>query len=76
MEFSFFTTDNKSGYKSTEKWLSKNHPEEYDKIVNDKYSVQELLAITNNDTRAVAYEYFNKEKFASEPHKVLDTQID
>ena len=33
MEFSFFTTDNKSGYKSTEKWLSKNHPEEYDKII-------------------------------------------
>jgi len=50
--------------------------EEFDKIVNDEYSVQELLSIENNDTRAIAYEYFNKEKFASEPHKVLDTQID
>jgi hypothetical protein len=50
--------------------------EEFDKIVNDKYSVQELLSIDNNDTRAIAYEYFNKEKFANEPHKILDTQID
>ena len=50
--------------------------EEFDNIVNDKYSVQELLSIENNDTRAVAYEYFNKEKFINEPHKVLDSQID
>ena len=50
--------------------------EEFDKIVNDKYTVAELLAIENNDTRAVAYEYFNKEKFATEPHKVLDEQVD
>lgn len=49
---------------------------EYDKIVNDKYTVAELLSIKNNDTRAVAYEYFNKEKFSNEPHKVLDEQID
>lgn len=50
--------------------------EEFDKIVNDKYTVAELLSIENNDTRAVAYEYFNKEKFATEPHKVLDEQVD
>lgn len=33
MEFSFFTTDNKSGYKTTAKWFSKNYPEEYSKII-------------------------------------------
>lgn len=32
MEFSFFTTDNKSGYKTSEKWLSNNHKEELDNI--------------------------------------------
>lgn len=34
MDFSFFITDNKSGYKTTEKWLSKNYPEIYSKIIN------------------------------------------
>jgi hypothetical protein len=34
MDFTFFITDNKSGYKSTEKWLSKNHPNLY-KQIND-----------------------------------------
>jgi hypothetical protein len=58
------------------RWIAINSSEEYDKIVNDKYSVAELLSIENNDTRAIAYEYFNKEKFANEPHKILDTQID
>ena len=33
MDFSFFTTDNKSGYKTTEKWFSKNHPSKYLEIV-------------------------------------------
>ena len=32
MDFSFFTTDNKSGYKTTEKWLSKNYPEFYNEL--------------------------------------------
>lgn len=39
MEFSFFTTGNKSGYKTNERWLGKNHPEELGKILtysNDK----------------------------------------
>jgi len=35
MDFSFFTTDNKSGYKTREKWFSKNYPEEYEKIINN-----------------------------------------
>jgi hypothetical protein len=45
MEFSFFTTDNKSGYKSTEKWFSKNYPEEYNKIIQHsvKYSIGETF---------------------------------
>jgi hypothetical protein len=36
MDFSFFLTDNKSGYKTNVKWFSKNYPEEYSKII--KYS--------------------------------------
>ena len=36
MDFHFFLTDNKSGYKTTEKWLYKNHPELYHQII--KYS--------------------------------------
>lgn len=34
MDFSFFTIDNKSGYKTREKWFSKNHPDSYYKILN------------------------------------------
>ena len=34
MDFSFFTTDNKSGYKTNDKWFSKNHVDEYNKIIN------------------------------------------
>ena len=55
-------------------WIK--NKEEFDKIVNDRYTVSELLSIENNDTRAIAYEYFDKSKFASEPHNILDTQID
>jgi hypothetical protein len=33
MDFSFFRDDNKSGYKTTEKWLSKNHNELYNTIM-------------------------------------------
>lgn len=33
MDFYFFTTDNKSGYKTNEKWFSKNYPDEYTKII-------------------------------------------
>ena len=34
MDFSFFTIDNKSGYKTQEKWFSKNHPLIYSEIIN------------------------------------------
>jgi len=34
MDFSFFIIDNKSGYKTQEKWLSKNHNDLYEKILN------------------------------------------
>lgn len=34
MDFLFFLTDNKSGYKTQEKWFKKNHSEEYIKIIN------------------------------------------
>jgi len=34
MDFSFFTTNNKSGHKTKEVWFSKNHPEEYVAIIN------------------------------------------
>lgn len=44
MDFSFFTTDNKSGYKTNEKWLSKNHFELYKKIIN--HSVDSNLELT------------------------------
>jgi hypothetical protein len=37
MDFTFFTTNNKSGYKTTEKWLSINHPQLYKKIID--YSI-------------------------------------
>lgn len=33
MDFSFFTTDNKSGYKTKESWLKKNHKSLYDDII-------------------------------------------
>jgi len=34
MDFSFFTTDNKSGHKTREKWLNQNHEGLYNKIIN------------------------------------------
>jgi hypothetical protein len=34
MDFSFFLIDNKSGYKTREKWLSKNHPDLYKQIID------------------------------------------
>ena len=40
MDFSFFTTDNKSGYKTTEKWLSKNYPELYSSIKEYKPDIE------------------------------------
>lgn len=34
MDFSFFMTDKKSGYKTKESWLKKNKPNLYNEIVN------------------------------------------
>lgn len=34
MDFSFFTTDNRSGHKTKETWFSKNYPKEYSDIIN------------------------------------------
>ena len=34
MDFSFFTVDNKSGYKTREKWFSVKHPDTYSKIID------------------------------------------
>jgi hypothetical protein len=34
MDFSFFSIDNKSGYKTREVWFSKNYPNEYSEIIN------------------------------------------
>jgi hypothetical protein len=55
MDFSFFTTDNKSGYKTSEKWLSKNQPELYGEII--KYS--ELLNLNLSFKEKIIF-YFQK----------------
>lgn len=34
MDFSFFTTNNKSGYKTNQKWFSTNYPQDYSEIIN------------------------------------------
>lgn len=34
MDFSFFRTNNKSGYKTNEKWVKKNYPNLYENIIN------------------------------------------
>ena len=38
MDFSFFTVNNKSGYKTKENWVKKNEPDLYKSIIN--YSLQ------------------------------------
>jgi hypothetical protein len=39
MDFQFFITNNSSGHKTKEKWLSKNHPELYQKILDYTFGV-------------------------------------
>jgi hypothetical protein len=34
MDFSFFISDNKSGYKTQEKWFSTHYPDDYNEILN------------------------------------------
>ncbi len=41
MDFSFFTTNNKSGYKTNEKWLKNNQPDLYDKIIGYSEKTQQ-----------------------------------
>jgi hypothetical protein len=55
MDFSFFTVDNKSGYKTKESWLSKNHPQLYTDII--EYC--ENLKI-NLSFKEKIYFFFNK----------------
>jgi hypothetical protein len=40
MDFSFFRENNKSGYKTNEKWLSTNHPELYSKIIKHSDNIE------------------------------------
>jgi len=53
MDFSFFITNNKSGYKTRESWFSKNYPEEYKKIIDycQPYHI--------NSFKEVIYFYYN-----------------
>jgi hypothetical protein len=44
MDFSFFITDNKSGYKTSEKWFSLNYPNEYNDIINYSNSLNTELS--------------------------------
>jgi len=55
MDFSFFTTENKSGYKTKEKWFSKNYPEVYSQI--DGYSNKMGLSFSFKEK---IWFYFNK----------------
>lgn len=55
MDFSFFTIDNKSGYKTQEKWLKLHYPELYDKII----SYSQELNITLNFKEKIWF-YYNK----------------
>jgi hypothetical protein len=55
MEFSFFTTDNKSGYKTNEIWISKNYPELHCNII--EYSNNFNLVMNFKEK---IWFYFNK----------------
>ena len=57
-------------------WFHIKTKEEFEKITNDWYSVEELLAIEDSDIRAIAYEYFDKSKFDKLDKKILDESID
>ena len=57
MDFSFFTTNNKSGYKTNEKWLSNNEPELYSKIIEYSKNIQNEISFKEK-----IYFYFHKLK--------------
>ena len=53
--FKWFTTDNKSGYKSTEKWLKKHQPDLFYQIINNSEEkeisfINKILLYINNLT--------------------------
>lgn len=55
MEFNYFLIDNKSGHKTKEQWFSKNHPEEYKKIID--YSLNISLELNFKEK---IWFYFNE----------------
>jgi hypothetical protein len=55
MDFSFFITDNKSGYKTKEKWFKENHPT----IYNDIISYVSNLDISISSFKEKIWFYFN-----------------
>lgn len=55
MDFNYFLTDNKSGHKTKEQWFSKNHLEEYKKIID--YSLNINLELNFKEK---IWFYFNK----------------
>jgi hypothetical protein len=55
MDFSFFLTDNKSGYKTKESWFKTNHPKTYDDII----SYTSKLNITIPTFKEKIWFYFN-----------------
>jgi len=55
MDFSFFTTDNKSGHKTKETWFSKNHPDVYSEIVNYSLTIPFEMSFKEK-----IWFYFNK----------------
>lgn len=58
MDFSFFTTDNKSGYKTKEGWLSKNHPDIYSNIIEYCNNIN----IEFSSFKEKIWFYFNNQK--------------
>lgn len=58
MDFSFFMVDNKSGYKTKEKWFQSNHPDIYDEII--RYS--DKLNITIPSFKEKIWFYFHSLK--------------
>jgi hypothetical protein len=55
MDFSFFITDNKSGHKTKESWFSKNHPKEYQSVID--YCGSKLP--TDSSFKEKVWVYFN-----------------
>lgn len=57
MDFSFFTENNKSGYKTREKWFEKNHPQDYTNIIDYCSNINLNLSFKEK-----IYFYFHKLK--------------